>query len=134
MPGLGPVLAAVVAIELDGIERFRSPAKLCAYAGLVPTTHASGGKVYHGRLLPFCNRYLRWAFIEAAWTAVGYDGYFGTLYSSHSARGKKANVAITIVARRLCQIAWHLLHEHRDYQPGPAKHLLTFSPAAPALT
>ena len=48
LPGLGPVLAAVVAIELDGVERFRLPAKLCAYAGLVPTTHASGGNRCEG--------------------------------------------------------------------------------------
>jgi transposase len=134
MPGLGPILAAVIAIELDGVERFRSPAKLCAYAGLVPTTHASGGKVYNGRLLPFCNRYMRWAFIEAAWTAMGCDGYFGSLYRTHRNRGKKANVAITIVAHRMCQISWHLLHDHRNYQAAPAKRVLQISPATPAKT
>jgi transposase len=134
MPGLGPILAAVIAIELDGVERFRSPAKLCAYAGLVPTTHASGGKIYNGRLLPFCNRYMRWAFIEAAWTAMGCDGYFGDLYRVHRNRGKKANIAITIVAHRMCQISWHLLHDHRNYQSGPVKRVLQISPATPAKT
>jgi transposase len=132
IPGFGPVLAAVIAIELDQWDRFPSPAKLCAYAGLVPTTHASGGKIHHGRLLPFCNRYLRWAFIEAAWTAVGCDGYFGAFYRLHRDRGKKANVAITIVARRLCQITWHLLHEERTYQTQSPKRLLQISLAAPS--
>lgn len=134
IPGFGPILGAVVAIELDEFKRFVSPAKLCAYAGLVPTTHASGGKVHHGRLLPFCNRYLRWAFIEAAWTAIGCDGYFGAFYRTHRDRGKKANVAITIVARRLCQIAWHLLHEERTYQAGPPNRFLQISPVAPSKT
>jgi transposase len=44
LPGLGKILAAVVAAEVDGIERFAHPKKLLAYAGLVPTTHSSGGK------------------------------------------------------------------------------------------
>ena len=48
IPGMGKILAAVAAAEIDSIERFSSAAKLCAYAGLVPRTHASGGKVYQG--------------------------------------------------------------------------------------
>ena len=51
IPGMGKILAAVAAAEIDSIERFSSAAKLCAYAGLVPRTHASGGKVYQGHLL-----------------------------------------------------------------------------------
>ena len=30
MPGMGPILSAVVAAEIDGIERFGSAARLCA--------------------------------------------------------------------------------------------------------
>ena len=51
LPGMGPILAAVAAAEIDGIARFPSSARLCAYAGLIPSTHASGGAVYHGRLV-----------------------------------------------------------------------------------
>jgi len=71
LPGVGPILACVIAAEIDGIERFRSPSKLSAYAGLVPTTHSSGGKTYHGTMLPFANRWLKWAFVEASWVAIG---------------------------------------------------------------
>ena len=34
-----PILAAVIVIEIDGIERFPSDQKLCGYAGLCPSTH-----------------------------------------------------------------------------------------------
>lgn len=51
IPGMGKILAAVAAAEIDSFERFNSAARLCAYAGLVPTTHGSGGKVYQGHLL-----------------------------------------------------------------------------------
>jgi transposase len=117
MPGLGKILAAVMASEIDTIERFPSTEKLCAYAGLVPTTHASGGKVSHGKLLPWCNKWLRWALVEAAWVAIGCSPYFGDLYKQHRARGKKANTAIMIVARRMCQIAWSMLKKDRDFSP-----------------
>jgi transposase len=117
LPGVGPVLAAVIAAEIDTIERFPDASRLCAYAGLAPTTHASGGAVYHGRLLPFCDKWLRWAFVEAAWVAIGCSPYFGALYRRHHARGKPANTAIIIVARRMCRIAWTLLKEDRDFLP-----------------
>jgi len=71
-----------------------------------------------------CNKWLKWAFIEAAWIAVGCSAYFGGLYRHHRDRGKKANTAITIVARRLCGIAYHLLMENRCYEER------CFSPAA----
>jgi len=117
LPGVGAILAAVAAAEIDDPARFKSASKLCAYAGLVPTTHASGGKVYHGRLLTSRNKWLQWAFIEAAWVAVGCSSYFGSIYKRHRARGKQANTAITIVARRMCRIAWSLLKEQRDFKP-----------------
>jgi transposase len=131
LPGVGAILAAVIATEIDGQARFCRPEKLCAYAGLVPTTHASGGKVHHGRLLPFCNEWLRWAFIEAAWSAASGCSSLGALYRRHRAQGKPGAKAITIVARRLCRIAWHLLHEQRNYTPNPPHTVL--SPAAPAI-
>ena len=132
LPGVGKVLGPVIALEIDGIARFRTADKLCAYAGLVPTTYSSGGKTSHGRMLPFCNRWLKWAFIEAAWVAVGCSDYFGTFYRQHRVRGKGANEAITITARRLAKIAWKMLTEQRDYSKVPiaAKPL---SPAALAI-
>ena len=131
VPGIGQTLAAVISSEVDDIHRFATADKLCAYAGVVPTTHASGGKVYHGRLLPWCNKWLRWALVEASWVAVGCSPYFGSLYQEHRRRGKKANTAITIVARRLCRIVWQLLKEKRDFENRPVRAKLNYSPAAP---
>jgi transposase len=119
LPGVGPFFAAVLASEIDEAGRFHTPTKLCAYAGLAPTTSASGGKCYQGRLFTQCNRWLRWAFIEAGWVAIQCSSYFGGLYHFHKNRGKKSNQAIVIVARRLCEIAWHLLRENRAYEERP---------------
>jgi transposase len=119
LPGVGEFFAAVLASEIDTVARFHWPAKLCAYAGLAPTTSASGGKCHQGRLFSQCNRWMRWALIEASWVAIQCSSYFGELYRLHKLRGKKSNQAIVIVARRLCEIAWHLLKENRPYEERP---------------
>lgn len=125
LPGVGPIISAVIAHEIDGIQRFLSPEKLCAYAGLAPTTDSSGGKTYQGRLMMQCNKWLRWAYVEAAWVAIGCDPYFRAFYNAQRCRGKKPNTAIIIVAKRLCRISYQLLTQQRDYEKR------TFSPTAP---
>lgn len=127
IPGFGLILAALIATEIDDIARFADAEHLCAYAGLVPMTRASGGHTRHGPLLRAANRWLRWAFIEGAWVAIGCSAYFGAFYRRQRDRGKPANTAITIVARRMCRIVFHLLKEQRDYVAEPK----TLSPAAP---
>lgn len=119
VPGIGPIIAAVIVNEVDKIDRFPSAQKLCGYAGLCPTTSSSGGKTYNGKLMPHCNKWLRWAFVEAAWVAIGCNAYFGTLYKSKRAFGKKANTAILCVARRMARIVWQLLTEDRDFETTP---------------
>ena len=122
IPGIGPILSAVITSEIDGIERFSRSKKLVGYAGLAPTVSSSGGNTYHGRMMKGCNKWLKWAFIEAAWVAVGCDSYFGGLYRSNRQRGKKANASITKVANRMAQIAFRLLTEKRKFKPFAQMH------------
>jgi hypothetical protein len=64
-----------------------------------------------------CNKWLKWAFIEAAWVAIGCDNYLGSHYKNLKSRGKKTNTAITNVAHRMGQIAYEILSQERPYQP-----------------
>jgi transposase len=68
LPGVGWILAVVIWLELGDIARFPSAAHLAAYAGTTPRVHASGGRIRYGALRNDINRYLKWAFIEAAST------------------------------------------------------------------
>ncbi len=115
IPGIGPLFSSVIATEIDGIGGFHCAVKLAAYAGVVPTTHASGGRVFNGRLLWQCNKWLRWALIEASWSAIQFSGYFGSIYRCARARGKNKNIAITLVAHRMVKIIWLLLTQQRPY-------------------
>jgi transposase len=121
LPGMGPILAAVVVTEIDTIERFASAQKLCGYAGLCPSTSSSGGKTFQGKLLPRCNKWLRWAFVEAAWVAIGCSAYFGDFYKRKRALGKKPNSAILATARLMARITWQLLTQGRDYASFPVE-------------
>jgi transposase len=40
--GIGEFFAMLIRHEIDKIERFPTSNKLCAYAGLVPSTYSSG--------------------------------------------------------------------------------------------
>lgn len=129
VPGLGRLLGVVIALEIDTIERFVNPSKLVAYAGLAPTTYASGGHISHGGLMKQSNKWLRWALVEAAWVAVRCDPYFRAQYGFRY-RHKGAQTAIVAVARRLAEVIWHVLKEDRPYEIRPVRRPAELASAA----
>jgi transposase len=50
LPGIGPVLAAVIVAEIGHIRRFSCPARLCCPAGLTPRHRESDLKVARGHI------------------------------------------------------------------------------------
>jgi len=66
LPGVGDILAIVIALEIGTVERFCNAEHLASYSGTVPRVISSGGKTHFGRVRPDVNRYLKWAYIEAA--------------------------------------------------------------------
>jgi transposase len=65
LPGIGPVLAAVICAEIGDVTRFRRPGQLCSWAGLTPRHHESDTKVIRGHVSKQGSRMLRWALTEA---------------------------------------------------------------------
>jgi len=117
IPGIGKTLAVLISTEIDGIGRFKSASRLSSYAGLVPSTHSSGGKTYHGKMILEGNRWLRWALVEAVVPASRADA--GIRQRLDVLRKiKKANVAKTIMARWLIKVVYHVLKEGRPYVPS----------------
>ena len=115
IPGIGQFFSVLVAYEIDNIQRFDNAKKLAAYAGLVPSTYASGPKSYHGHITKQGNKYLRWAFVEAVWPAIASDQGFRHYYDKIKEK-KAANSAKVATARRISAIAYHVLKEGRPYQ------------------
>ncbi|HEY4463019.1 MAG TPA: IS110 family transposase [Streptosporangiaceae bacterium] len=65
LPGIGPVLGAVIAAEIGDITRFGKPGQLCSWAGLTPRHYESDTKVIRGHVSKQGSRMLRWALVEA---------------------------------------------------------------------
>jgi transposase len=65
LPGIGPVLGAVITAEIGDITRFRTPGQLASWAGLTPRHYESGTRVIRGHVSKQGSRMLRWAVTEA---------------------------------------------------------------------
>jgi len=65
LPGIGPVLAAVLVAEIGDITRFPGPARLCSWAGLTPRHRESDVKVSRGHITKQGSPLVRWALMEA---------------------------------------------------------------------
>ncbi|WP_216614587.1 MULTISPECIES: IS110 family transposase [Sphingobium] len=115
IPGVGEFFARLIAAEIDDVTRFRSAKKLAAYAGLVPSTYASGGKCWNGRIIKAGNKWLRWAFVEASIPAMRAEPALKFEYERLKAT-KGANRAKVVVARKLLTIAYQMLRDQRDYE------------------
>jgi transposase len=120
LPGVAVILAATIALEIGEVQRFPSAMHLASYAGTTPRVHASGGKVRYGPLRSDVNRYLKWAFAEAANSvAVNHtrcpDRHVSQLY--RRLRQKKGHPkAIGAVARHLAEAAFHVLRQKQMYR------------------
>jgi transposase len=121
IPGIGPFFSMLLISEIDDVARFAAPAKLHAYAGLIPSTHSSGGRTYHGRTIKGSNKYLRWAMVEAVWPAIRQDVDLYQYYH-RLARRKGANTAKVATARRLLSLVYRVWKEQRAYIPSPSAH------------
>ena len=120
LPGVGLTLAVVIALEVGDVARFATAEKLAGYAGTTPRVHASGGKTRFGPSRPDVNRYLKWAFVEAANAICLTRGrvphrHVSRLYE-RLARRKGHAKAIGAVARHLAEATYWILSKGECYR------------------
>ena len=116
IPGIGPVLGAVILGEIGDIRRFEAPAKLVAYAGIDATVAQSGEfEASHNRMSKRGSPYLRRALFIAANVAVHFDPDLGAFYQRKRAEGKHHSTCLGAVSRKLCYIIHAILTENRPY-------------------
>jgi transposase len=115
IPGVGYYTALLVKSEIGDLSRFSDGDRLCSYAGLVPSTHASGGTVRHGGITREGSRWLRWVMVEAAMTHVHkYDTAITRSYHRIAER-RGRQVATVAAARRLLMCCYSVLKNKRPY-------------------
>ena len=120
LPGVGLTLAVVIALEVGDVSRFPMDEKLAGYAGTTPRVRSSGGKTRYGPLRPDVNRYLKWAFIEAAnvvcRTRRRHPDRHASRRYERIARRKGHHKAIAAVARHLAEATYWMLTRQESYR------------------
>jgi transposase len=119
LPGVGFILGVVILSEIGDIHRFPSAACLATYAGTTPRVHGSGDRVRFGKVRSDVNRYLKWAFTEAAEAICRHRAHWphrhvSQLYARVCHR-KNHPKAIGAVARHLAEATYWILTREELY-------------------
>ena len=109
LTGVGRTIAGIFVAEIGDVNRFRSAAALCSWAGLTPRHRESDTKVVRGRITKMGSRLVRWAALEAVARYHGGTRLQGDFRRIADRRGKnKARVA---VARKLLTLVYYRLRD-----------------------
>ena len=123
IPGVGYYSALVIASEIGDVTRFSDSSRLCSYAGLVPSTYSSGGKVRHGGITKEGNSFLRSVLSECVLAHRRVDkGSRLSKFHSKIARKKGNPKATVATAAKLLKICYWLLVEQREYSKEMKTH------------
>jgi transposase len=114
IPGIGRVLATTILLETGPIDRFASPGNFASYARCVDSQHTSNGKKKGEGNTKNGNKYLAWAFIEAAHFAMRYCAEAKRFYERKKAKTNNV-VAIKALAHKLARACFHMLKERKPF-------------------
>lgn len=114
IPGIGPISAISLLLELGDISRFARAEQLAAYVGLTPAQYSSGDNIRMGRISRCGKNSLRAVLTEAAWSAIKKDSELRSFYENLKFR-RGAKKAIVAVARRLLLRCRRILLDRRPY-------------------
>ncbi|WP_017461349.1 IS110 family transposase [Dyella ginsengisoli] len=119
VPGIGPILGMTILLESGDIDRFASVGDYASYCRMVESVRLSNGKRKGHGNRKCGNRYLCWAYVEAANHAIRFDPLIRRWYDRKRAR-KHRVVAIKAVAHKLARACYHMLHEGTPFDPARA--------------
>jgi len=106
--GIGDALATVILLETGDVTRFADVGNYASYCRCVGSRHESNGKKKGEGNTKNGNRYLAWAFVEAANFAVRYCEPARRFYQKKKSR-KNSTLAIKAVAHKLARACYHIL-------------------------
>lgn len=117
LPGVGRILAMTITMEIGEIGRFQTAGDFASYCRTVDARRLSNDKKKGDNNQKCGNKYLAWAFVEAANFAKRYDPGCRRWFDRKAAR-RGTVIATKALACKLAKAAWHVLQENTDYDPG----------------
>jgi transposase len=116
IPGIGYYSALLIVSEIGDINRFPDSYHLCSHAGLVPSTHSSGGITYHGSITKRGSKYLRWIMLECARAHIRTNKKSNiTQFYTRLAKIKGNSKAAVAAASKLLKVVYWVMREKRKY-------------------
>ena len=117
IPGIGYYSALLLISEIGNIDRFCDSNHLCSYAGLIPSTHSSGGVTYHGPIIKTGSKYLRWIMVECVRSHIRTQPNSNITKFYNKLVKKKGSAKATVAASsKLLKIVYWVMKEKREYR------------------
>jgi len=108
--GIGKVLAMTIMLETGDIKRFKRVGNYVSYCRCVKSVRLTNGKPKGKGNAKNGNKYLSWAFIEAATYAIRWNEQIRRFYQRKCAKTKRV-VAIKAVAHKLARACYHIMND-----------------------
>ena len=117
--GVGQILGLTIMLETGAIERFAKVGNYASYCRCVGSKRISNGKKKGKGNTKNGNKYLAWAYIEAANFAVRYNPQIKRYYQRKCARTQPI-VAIKAVAHKLARACYYILRDQVPFDVNKA--------------
>lgn len=116
LPGVGKILALTIKLESGPITRFPQVGNYASYCRKVCARWSSNGKTKSGGNKKNGNKYLAWAFAEAAELARRFDPQARAYYNR---KLQKTNVMVAhgALAHKLARAAYHIMRDNVPFMP-----------------
>jgi transposase len=114
VPGIGQVLATTILLETGPIERFAAAGNFASYARCVDSVHTSNHKKKGEGNTKNGNKYLAWAFVEAANFALRYSPEAKRFYNRKKSKTNSV-VATKALAHKLARACFHMMKEKKPF-------------------
>lgn len=117
IPGIGDILALTIMVEVGDISRFPQVGNYSSYCRCVKAERLSEGKKKEENNRKNGNRYLSWAYVEAATFAVRFSPHAQAFYQKKMAK-RGGIVAIKALSNKLARASYYVMRDQVPYDPG----------------
>jgi len=117
--GIGEILGLTIMLESGDMRRFAKVGNFSSYARCVKSERFSNGKKKGEGNRKNGNKYLAWAFIEAANFAIRYNDKINAFYQKKKSK-TNGIIAIKAVASKLASACYHILKDQVSFDVDKA--------------
>jgi transposase len=118
IPGLGITLAMTIMLEAGDIKRFNKVGNHASYCRCVNSKRFSNGKQKGQGNRKSGNKYLAWAYMEAANFAIRFNEKAKQFYQRKMAKTKRI-VALKALSHKLARASYYMIKNNEDFDNQP---------------